>query len=162
MLDPQHLCILETVSSTRHTGPYEGLSVPGLSVCTPDLASILSWRIHSTAFGGDHFPIIISFPSLPHTSISSPSSRMKYHLPSDWSVFSQQVQSKISSLPIVCRGNEALCPDRLSKIMLEVADNIFPIKKNRSNKIPLPPWWDNQCTATDKKRKEAERNITIA
>ncbi|KAI8425965.1 hypothetical protein MSG28_004953 [Choristoneura fumiferana] len=40
--------------------------------------------------------------------------------------------------------------------MVETADNVFPVKKVGGNNIPSPPWWDSECTAAAKRRKEAE------
>lgn len=123
-------------------------------MCTSDqIRSMLSWRIHSIACGNDHFPRIIFVPCLPQNTYSRPPPRMKYRLLRDWSVFSQQ--SEIYSLPRICQGNEAVGSDTLTKTIVEVADEIFLIKEIRYNKIQFSPWWDNECIAAIKQRKEA-------
>ena len=157
ILDSLNLCILNDGTPTRRTRPNEEPSAPDLSICCPNLASILSWFIHPYTCGSDHFPITIAFPSLHPNIPQKPKPRMKYRLPNNWSVFSQEVESRISNLPSVCPGNEEICSNALIKAMTEVADALFPIKKGGSNRIPSPPWWDRECTEAIKRRKEAER-----
>ncbi|KAI8442258.1 hypothetical protein MSG28_005828 [Choristoneura fumiferana] len=53
-------------------------------------------------------------------------------------------------------SDEATCAAALAKIMVETADNVFPVKKVGGNNIPSPPWWDSECTTAAKGRKEAE------
>lgn len=62
ILDSYDLCILNTGSPTRLTKPDEAISAIDLSICTSNLASLLSWSTLSSTFNSDHYPIVISFP----------------------------------------------------------------------------------------------------
>ncbi|XP_062525559.1 uncharacterized protein LOC134199209 [Bombyx mori] len=48
--------------------------------------------------------------------------------------------------------------DSFTKILIEAADESFPVKRVSKGKIPSPPWWDNECSEAIKSRKEAEMN----
>lgn len=60
IIDSHNICILNTGSPTRLTKPGELSSVVDLSMCTPDLASSLSWCTLSSTHNSDHYPILIS------------------------------------------------------------------------------------------------------
>lgn len=62
ILDMYSLCILNSGSPTRLTKPGEVISAIDLSICTPQLASSLSWSTLCSTYNSDHYPIIISFP----------------------------------------------------------------------------------------------------
>lgn len=161
ILDSNNLCILNTCLPTRHTNPDEGLSAPDLSICTPDLASSLSWSPLSSSYGSDHFPLAISFPyNKTRTILSAP--RLKYRLSNaNWDAYRQCVEQKMHAIADICQGHETQCSDTLTKILIDAADETFPIKNGASGKIPSPPWWDAECTQAVKSRKEAEKNYSI-
>ncbi|KAI5637116.1 mpv17 / PMP22 family domain-containing protein [Phthorimaea operculella] len=54
-------------------------------------------------------------------------------------------------------GSEAISSEAVAQCMIEAADQLFPIKNPSFNKIPLPPWWDRQCSEAVKSRKDAEK-----
>lgn len=160
ILDCLNLCILNTGSPTRITSPEEAVSVPDLSICSPDLASSINWCTFESSLGSDHIPIVLSFPSSSTTTQTKQTHkpRLKYHLPDKWQDFRKRVDEEISSLSIVSRNNVIECADSFAKLLLKVADELFSIKKGYSGRIPFPPWWDSECSRAIKNRKEAERN----
>lgn len=156
LLDSHNICILNTGNPTRRTSPNEGLSAPDLSLCSPGLASKLIWDTLPSTHGSDHFPIIITFPFGVNKLDKRPP-RLKYSLKNaDWEVFSKRIDHKLSSLPNVNQNSESLCASALAKLFIETADEVLPIKKQSSNFIPSPPWWDDECSKAVKKRKEIE------
>lgn len=101
IVDRLNLCILNSGSATRRTQPHEGLSAPDLTLCSPTLASILSWYPLDSTYGSDHFPIIIVFPNriLKHKLVALPPPRLKYKLDdADWTLFKDKVEEKLSLL----------------------------------------------------------------
>lgn len=157
ILDLQNLCLLNTGSPTRRTKPNEKPSAVDLSICTPDLASSHSWYTSSSTFGSDHFPIIISSP-IRRPPYQKREPRVKYKLNNaDWSAFKNLVESKIKDLPELVSGGETNSSRALATCLIESADQIFSVKRNPSNKIPYPPWWDRECMDAVSKRKVAER-----
>lgn len=163
MLDKNNLCLLNTGLPTRRTLPNEGPSAPDLSICNPNLASSLAWTTHSFTYGSDHFPIIITFPTLFGKTSVNRSPRMKYKLSNDssWSSYKERVDQKIDSLLLSKENNFSLCAESFASILIESADEIFPYKYIGSRKIPSPPWWDQECSEAVKKRKEAEKNYKL-
>lgn len=157
ILDSHNLCVLNNGSPTRQTGPYESVSVVDLSICSAHLSSSLSWDTLESAYGSDHFPILISFP----TSIPlqpKPSPRLRYNLSNvDWKVFKNCVERKLCNLPRIAESDVVSSSGALATIIIEAADETFPVKNSASGKIPSPPWWDFECSQSVKKRKEAER-----
>lgn len=160
ILDSLNICIMNNSSPTRLTGPNECLSAPDLSLCSPNLASLLSWNILDDSLGSDHFPIILSLHISCSPSNLRYSSKLKHKLPElkdDWVIFKQYVDNKISSLPAINDSNGLLCTEEFSKLLIEAANTLFPLKGSRQGKIPFPPWWDHECTMAIKKRKQAEK-----
>lgn len=158
MLHDNNLCYLNTGSRTRRTPPHEGKSVPDLSICSPNLASNLTWYTHKFTYGSDHFPIIITFPTLFGKTSIKRSPRLKHKLSNaDWCSYRDKVEQKIESLPRVNSNNSSLCAEALASLLVQVADEVFPVKSTTSRKVPSPPWWDQECAEAVRKRKEAEK-----
>lgn len=159
ILDSNNLCILNTCLPTRQSNPDEGISAPDLSICTPELASTLSWSPLPSSYGSDHYPLIISFPhKKPAACNTTP--RLKYRLQNaDWDTYKNCVEERILALTNSLQLHDPqLLSNQITRILIEVADNTFPIKNGATGKIPSPPWWDAECTQAIKKRKEAEKN----
>lgn len=152
VIQSHNLCVLNTCLPTRHTKPDEGLSAPDLSISTPDLAISLDWFPLNSSYGSDHFPLVISFPNN-NPSIPMYKPRIKHRLNNaDWCFFSENVDQKVKD----CQPS-ALDAETFAKILMEAADESFPLKNGSNGKIPSPPWWDAECSEAVKKRKEAER-----
>lgn len=71
IIDSHSICILNTGSPTRLTGPNGNASAPDLSLCSPDSASTLDWHSLESSYGRDHFPLIITFPPSKHTKTTT-------------------------------------------------------------------------------------------
>lgn len=167
IVDSLNLCILNTGSPTRRTSPNQVISAVDLSICTPNLASTLSWSSLQSSFGSDHFPILISCP-FHKPPIHKSQSHLKHRLPDSnsrlWEEYKTRVENKISSLVTLSTANESSCAESLAQVLLSAADETFPAKGNSCTKIPSPPWWDSECSNAVKNRKQAEkaysRNMT--
>lgn len=158
LLDFNNLCILNTGVPTRISRVGEGPSAPDLSICTPDLASALTWAPVDSTHGSDHFPLLITFPfANPPKQVKQP--RLKYRLSDrvNWSLYRSRVQEKLENLPETSHIDVTSRSDSLSRVLIEVADETFPLKKSGYDKIISPPWWDNECTNAIRERKEAEK-----
>nr|XP_037870303.1 uncharacterized protein LOC101744291 isoform X1 [Bombyx mori]XP_037870304.1 uncharacterized protein LOC101744291 isoform X2 [Bombyx mori] len=155
ILDMYSLCILNSGSPTRLTKPGEVISAIDLSICTPQLASSLSWSTLCSTYNSDHYPIIISFPCKKKDTMCIQNSRLKHKIiDSKWSQYTLLIEEKINN----CSEVNVIDNNYFKAILLESADNVFPKKKPRSNKLSSPPWWDEECTNAIQKRKAAERN----
>lgn len=163
LIDDFNLCILNDGSPTRQVSPLQNPSAVDLSLTSASLSSKLFWSVLPNSHGSDHFPILISSSSQCPAPFSLPP-LLKYRLNSaDWDTFSSTLDSKVSSLPPINEFNYLNLYTELVNAIIASADSTIPIKKPRSN-IPLPPWWDSECTSVTKERNEAEtyfsENIT--
>lgn len=127
-------------SPTRRTAPHENTSAVDLSICTPNLASLITWRTLSSTFGSDHFPIVISLPTIRARGITR-TPRLKYVLNNDnlWDRFKTCVEEKLNNIanfPHMFTN----CTEVFSNILTQTADEIFPLKNSASALIPSPPW----------------------
>lgn len=157
ILERQNLCLLNTGQPTRRSAPHENDSAVDLTICTPNLASSLIWKVLPYTYGSDHFPIIISLP-IKNKPVPQRKPRLKYRLAdADWLKFKTEIDIKISALHGVCHGHENNCAKDLAKVIVDTADQLFPQKNGSLGKIPSPPWWDSECTEAVRKRKEAEK-----
>lgn len=157
IIDQHNLCILNTGIPTRRTKPGEKASAVDLSICNPGLASAITWfRLNST-FGSDHFPLIMCTPMKTPGANYNP--RLKHRLTqseTDWVKFKNIVHNKTKDFPNISQSGVTTCSEALAKCLIEAADETFPRKRASSGLIPSPPWWDHECTAVIKTRKEAE------
>jgi ribonuclease HI len=157
IVDCLNLCILNSGAPTRRPAPYENASAIDLSICTPSIASSLLWEVLPSTYGSDHYPILLSFP-FKNKPLPKRMPRLKYTLNnnSHWNAFKNKLDEKIHTLPLVLQTQISHCSEAFSKILTETADEVFPIKKSSGGYIPSPPWWDSECSAAVKNRKEKE------
>lgn len=161
IVDSLNLCILNNCTPTRRTNINEGKSAPDLSISSPSLASSLIWQTLNSTYGSDHFPILINLP-FKNFNKTKTSFRIKYQLASaDWDLYKATLDNKISTLSILSQGDEYLSAEAFAHAIIETANEVFPSKKPSTNNIPLPPWWDSECSRAVKKRKEAELNYNL-
>lgn len=164
LIDNQNLCIINTGAPTRRTKPNEGFSAVDLSICTPCLASKLSWNILPYSHGSDHFPIVISYSNSNVISRDPPTRkpRLIYRLAdADWFTFRAVVEINVLSLSQPAVHNENSCADELTNIITMAANKTFPIKNVFLDRISSPPWWDKDCTVAVQKRNQAEENYNL-
>lgn len=158
LIDDLNLCVLNDGSATRRSRPGQSLSFVDISLCSPSLSSLLSWKCIPSSYGSDHFPILVSLPNANNRSVPSLSPLLQYNLHNcDWSSYSNLIEEKVTSLPKVSKQNLNSSYDSLLSIIQLSADATFKRKNVASNKIPSPPWWDHECTMAIKKRSAAEK-----
>lgn len=157
LFDDINVCVINDGSPTHRVYPGQNpQSVVDLSACSPNLSSLLSWRVLNQSFGSDHFPIIISKP-LSVRPISIPEPLLKYKIQkADWPKFSSYVDSKLKNLDPDTLDNPLVNYSIFIKFLIEAADIAIPRKKTPNPNISSPPWWDSECSAAVKSRNDAE------
>ncbi|KAJ0169486.1 hypothetical protein K1T71_015073 [Dendrolimus kikuchii] len=160
ILNDLNLCIINDGTPTRRVSPLQNPSAPDLTLSSPSIAYSLSWSVLSNCYGSDHLPILCSLPdSSPPPVTPIPLLRFRLAL-ADWHKFSSLVQSKLNSLPDVSSLNFTSLYDEYVSALTSAAEQSIPLKNSVKNKIPSPAWWDSECSAIVKKRKEAEIKFT--
>jgi len=148
-------------SPTRVNRPNSTNSCIDLSLTTPNLFWLSTWRIIGHPNGSDYLSIIISVNSInPNFSSnnrptlhSDLSSNFKFNLnTADWPLFSQLINSSIPSF------NSYACPikdyEQFTHMILDISKKIIPIKHNDLNNFPpSPPWWNSSCSKAVSNRK---------
>lgn len=162
ILDEANLCIINNGSPTRRVLPTQNPnSAVDLTICSPSLASVLSWNILPTSFGSDHFPIVISIPNRATPARNfCPTLRFRLSIDSNWSSYSSSLDSRLESLPI-SSNNILDCYSKFVDAMTSSAAEHFPLKKPFNHRVSTP-WWDSECTEAVKLRKAAEANYNAA
>lgn len=166
ILDDLDLCILNNGSPTRRSPPGQQKSCVDLTFCSVELAASTHWECTTLSHGSDHYPIVISLLNKTYLEKTSPP-LLKYNLSKpDWSKFVSVMDEKISILPNL---NSSLpdssghyhaksCYEGFVAAITSSADSCFPLKNSARNKIPSPPWWDQECTLAVRSRNNAEEH----
>lgn len=154
IMDEENLFLLNDGRPTRRTSPTQAPSAVDLSFCSGSLASLLSWNLDKLSYGSDHFPILMSFPSVAPRTVASPLQRYRLER-ADWDSFSLAVNEKVSSLPSVNKNNVSHCYESFVSSLHSAAREFIPLKKC-SSKLPPCPWWDSDCSRLVKERNLAE------
>lgn len=157
LFDDVNVSVINDGSPTHRVYPNQNPnSVLDLSACSPNLSCLLSYQVLRESFGSDHFPIIISQPSTVQPS-PAPQPLLKYKLDkADWPNFSVYVERKLKEI-----DSNIFPPLELylhfQSVLIKAADEHIPKKKVANSKVPSPPWWNAECTAAIKERRDAER-----
>lgn len=154
-----NVCILNDSSPTHRVYPGQNQqSVLDLTACSPNLASLLSWRILDQSYGSDHFPIIVSKPcSVLPSPIFEPLLKYKI-LEADWQKYTELIEIRLLEPESLLSSSNLLEQySHFLSIMNESADQAIPKRKPAGQKIASPPWWDSDCTAAIKERNSAEQ-----
>lgn len=157
LFDDINVCVINDGSPTHRVYPGQNpQSVVDLSACSPNLSSLLSWKVLNQSHGSDHFPIIISKPLSIHP-VPAPVPLLKYKTQdADWSKFSSFIDTKLKNLDPLILQNLTLVYSYFTNTLIEAADNSIPKKKAPNHKLSSPPWWDSECTSAVKDRDNAE------
>lgn len=162
ILDEANLCIINDGSPTRRVYPNQNpRTAVDLTICSPSLSSILSWKILNISYGSDHYPIIINISR----RVSPPQNfcpSLKYRLTDvDWTLYSSTLDSKINDLITPNLNNSLVCYSKFVNSVISSADDHFPLKKPYKFRVSTP-WWDAECTAAIKERNQLEKNYNAA
>lgn len=162
IINDHNLCVLNDGSPTRRPVPGQAPSYVDITLSSASLSSLLNWECLTLSCGSDHYPLLISLPSGKTGTFNPLPPLFKFRLNNyDWELFSQEVESKIMSLPSLSTlddyNNINKAYDNLITAYLAAADKHIPKKNVAHKKISSPPWWDKECTEAVNKRNDAEK-----
>lgn len=167
IFDEANICVINDGSITRRVLPSQDpKSAIDLTVCSPSLSSLLSWRTLPLTYGSDHFPIIITIPNRVSPQYNF-NPCLKYRLTgADWSSFSSHLENSALVLtPIQTDNTEnfLLAYSNLVEALISSANENIPLKKQARTQFKISsPWWDSECTSAVKDRKIAELTYNAA
>ncbi|CAK1580392.1 unnamed protein product [Parnassius mnemosyne] len=161
IFDELNIGVLNTGKITKRSRPNESRSAVDLSICTPDLTSLLNWTVLDSSHGSDHFPILISFPNKESAKINKKPC-IKYKLDrADWNLYNSILYNEILKIAPISENNLISIVEAFTNAIINAADQTIPIKSLNNKCKPSPPWWDSECTEAIHNRKKAEKQYKL-
>merc|ERR1711867_41727 len=123
-----------------------------ISICSPELLTILNWDVYEEPLDSDHLPIIIESKTQQHhvTGIA------RWILDKgNWDLFVRLVSSDHPNYENMS-SEEAVTA--FENHLLEAARKAIPKTQGGKRKLQ-PPWWNGECRAAINKRKAAFRKF---
>lgn len=124
-----------------------------ISICSPELLTILNWDVYEEPLDSDHLPIIIESKTQQHhvTGIA------RWILDKgNWDLFVRLVSSDHPNYENMS-SEEAVTA--FENHLLEAARKAIPKTQGGKRKLQ-PPWWNGECRAAINKRKAAFRKFS--
>lgn len=163
LFDNINVSVINTGSPTHRVYPNQNPhSAVDLTVCSSNLSTILDWRTLPYTLGSDHYPIVISLPKLV-VPIPAPEPLLKYKLHDvDWNRYAEEVDNKMRMSSSELNSDIENSYNKFTQILLESANTVFPKKSKSKKNLLSPPWWDTECSAAIRNRKEAEKCYNVS
>lgn len=155
-IDFNNLVYLNNGSPTLVKNLHARKSAIDLTLCTPDIAGLLSWETYSDPCGSDHLPILIQGNIFLKTENTATSKKWRIDK-ADWFTFRNWVDTSLANKYQVSYVE-------FLDSMNEAANKSIPINRNHTantNKrrhIPKP-WWNETCQQAVVDRKQAYKNF---
>lgn len=157
LMDSLNICLLNDGSPTRFSNPGQSPSAVDISLCSPSIYPIISWRTTSDSCGSDHYPIILNLAQRLDTNLFKRKPKF-ITKKADWSLFRDSIQSHSLSLPTPTSDNCTSSYKSWSDSILKSADISIPKSSPVGIKARPPPWWDEECLRVLKERKAANKS----
>ena len=156
-LNDESLCVLNTGSPTHFTLPSGSTSALDLSLASPQLSPLFTWRADEDAMGSDHFPVWIEFRERMSLGRRPPRWNLSK---ADWSQFQSRLEEAFQGT-----SAESLSVATFTSRLIEVAQDCIPRTSGAQQRVPVP-WWSDSCLKAKRARKRAlrtfDRNSTTA
>ena len=154
-LNDESLCLLNTGAPTHFTLPSGGTSALDLSLASPQLSPLFTWRADHDPMGSDHFPVWIEFREQMPLGRRPP----RWNLAkADWSQFQSRLEETFQGISV-----ESLSVETFTSRLIEVAQECIPRTSGAQRCAPVP-WWSDSCLKAKRARKRAlrafDRNAT--
>lgn len=144
VLEEQNLVVLNDGSLTLfpHQTEYNP-STPDISVCSPDLADKLDWKVGDDLHGSDHAPIFVGKFSLCAKQKRRPCWKI---FKADWSKYEEEIEKNI-------KYDCSYSIEQITECIISAAMKSIP---KSSDEIPnrAVPWWCDRVEEAVKKRKK--------
>lgn len=147
LIDEFNLTIMNDGTATHFSSAYQSFSAIDLTLASPSLAPLLSWKTLEDLHHSDHFPIICNLVNLPRQQQGIRKKWNQEH--ADWNNFSNEIQlsDAFSHAPI----DELV--EHITKEIVIAADRTIPSTTIKLTKSV--PWWNKSVEQAIKARKKA-------
>ena len=125
-----------------HQGNFTHIDI---TLCSPDIASSLTWEPYFDSCNSDHFPLIISSNNISAGNLRP--YRWQLHF-ANWSLFRDKLQ-----LPHEFASPTQACGSVTSRILAAAESSIK--KTNKTPKYISAHWWNSECSAAKKQKNLA-------
>ena len=147
-LDDECLCILNTGSATHFALPSGNTSVLDLSVISPQLMPLFTWRVAEDPMGSDHFPVWLEYREQAVLGIRPPRWNIRK---ANWDEFETSLEGVYASTPEV-----APSVAEFTTTLVNAARASIPRTSSAPRRLPVP-WWTDECHSAIRARKRAFR-----
>ena len=144
----EDLCVLNSGAPTHFTLPSGQTSVLDLSLSSPQLVPLFTWRVAAHPMGSDHFPIWLDLRE--HGSVGCRPPRWNL-TKADWTEFEARLTESFSDVPTY-----SLSVDDFTSKLVEAAEACIPRSSGMPRRPPVP-WWSDACSDAIRARKRAYR-----
>lgn len=158
ILDNYDLVFTNDGSPTRLNRNGEN-SVVDITLSTPCLVNNINWNTIKDTLGSDHFPIIIDITMTANSNIHAdemihPTTKWNTKK-ANWITFENEMEEYFSQeRPTFNNLNEKYL--YLIEGINSAAQTSIPTNKPfKPKQRPIPPWWDDECDAAVRDRKNA-------
>ena len=151
ILNRNNLCFLNSGQPTHISLPSGNTSVIDLSICTPSLLNIFSWKVEDTPHGSDHFPILLE---MRHARLGTRPPRWDFRR-ADWPKFTSGCELDIESCPT---DSASSLVEHINTSIITAAKASIPMTSARPRRIPVP-WWTEECKNAILRKKRAFRQF---
>lgn len=156
VLDLENLIVLNDGSPTRLTRPNEAPSAVDLSIASPVISTGTTWEVLPDTLGSDHLPIQIIINAKPRETVNNAISRKWNTKKANWNLYNTLLEEKLETFV------ETEDPGRDYEVLISLINeaagvSIPQISHKRNTRRPTLCWWDAECDAAVKERREALR-----
>ncbi|KAK7867868.1 hypothetical protein R5R35_008617 [Gryllus longicercus] len=137
--------LLNTGASTHFNARNGSFSAIDLSICSPNLATRLTWKPLPDLHQSDHFPLLIS-SNMPKNTVHIPKRWCTNR--ADWSSFTRHIP------PISVSGNSEEDVTDFTNTVISSAVQYIPQTSGRSSRIPVP-WWNTETKEAIREKRKA-------
>lgn len=151
LLDNNNICLLNNGSPTHFNLTHKSFHHVDLSITSDSISPNLNWSVHNDLHFSDHFPIIISIPTLLNNSIiNTEVFRPWAYNRADWSGYQNISSLQIQEISKFNNIDDSVA--FLNRIILDASSQFIPkcIIKQK-----CVPWWSREIADSIKLRKKA-------
>lgn len=137
--------LLNTGASTHFNARNGTFSAIDLSICSPNLATRLTWNPLPDLHQSDHFPLLIS-SNIRKNDVYLPKRWCTNR--ADWSSFIRHIK------PINASGNTERDVTDFTNSVISAAGKYIPQSTGRTSRMPVP-WWNTETKEAIREKRRA-------